>query len=184
MIPESDNKLVKVGEIAETFEMSEEIVLKLCTRGMPHLPNVDQKRIRQRCSQESLNRFNRHQTDLVRMRQPPQRARNKTVKRKQSITFTGEVMASIFEDAKGISPFDYLNNGKTITDEYYFNVVDQLPTSQNSREEALSRKNHSMSTGHMQARWKNCVISALICLAPQNSICPNLKKFMKMARIR
>ena len=44
----------------------------------------------------------------------------------KSIAPAGKVMASVFWDAKGILLIDYLEKGRTITGEYYSNLLDQL----------------------------------------------------------
>ncbi|GIY11584.1 mariner transposase [Caerostris darwini] len=47
-------------------------------------------------------------------------------KKAKSIASAGKVMASVFWEAKGIMLSDYLAKGKTITSEYYSNLLYQL----------------------------------------------------------
>jgi hypothetical protein len=45
---------------------------------------------------------------------------------RRSVPSAGKVMASVFWDAEGILFIDYLENGKTITEEYYSNFLTRL----------------------------------------------------------
>jgi hypothetical protein len=45
------------------------------------------------------------------------------LKKTRSVPSAGKVMASVFWDAEGIFFIDYLEKGKTITGEYYSNVL-------------------------------------------------------------
>lgn len=47
-------------------------------------------------------------------------------KEAKTIPSAGKVMASVFWDAKGILLVDYLEKGKTVTGEYYVNLLDRL----------------------------------------------------------
>jgi hypothetical protein len=44
----------------------------------------------------------------------------------------GKVMASVFWDAEGILFIDYLEKGKTITREYYSNLLTRIDKKKNS----------------------------------------------------
>ena len=69
---------------------------------------------------------------------PPLHARNQTAvkavggsrwfsaKTAKLIASAGKVMASVLWDSKGILLIDYLEKGRTITGEYYFDLLDQL----------------------------------------------------------
>jgi len=46
--------------------------------------------------------------------------------RTQSVPSAGKVMASVFWDTEGILFIDYLEKGKTITGEYYSNILTRL----------------------------------------------------------
>jgi histone-lysine N-methyltransferase SETMAR len=47
-------------------------------------------------------------------------------KKKRLVPSAEKVMASVFWDAEGILFIDYLENGKTITGEYYSNLLTRL----------------------------------------------------------
>jgi histone-lysine N-methyltransferase SETMAR len=47
-------------------------------------------------------------------------------KKTRSVPSAGKVMASVFWDAEGILFIDYLEKGKTITGEYYSNLLTRL----------------------------------------------------------
>ena len=47
-------------------------------------------------------------------------------KKTRSVPSSGKVMASVFWDAKGILFIDYLEESKTITGEYYSNLLSRL----------------------------------------------------------
>jgi histone-lysine N-methyltransferase SETMAR len=47
-------------------------------------------------------------------------------KKTRSVSSAGKVMASVFWDAEGILFIDYLEKGKTITKEYYSNILTRL----------------------------------------------------------
>ena len=53
-------------------------------------------------------------------------ASGSALKKTKSITSSEKIMARVFWDAKQILIFDYLGKGKTITGEYYSNLLDQL----------------------------------------------------------
>lgn len=164
-----DDRRVKVREIAEAVGISEERVRnilhkelemrKLCARWVPHLLNADQKQMRKRFSQQSLDRFNRDQTDFVRRfvtmdetwvhhytpetkQQSKQwvEAGGSVPKKAKSIASAGKVMASVFWDAKGILLIDYLPKGRTITGEYYSNLLDQLDAKIRQKRPGLKKK--------------------------------------------
>lgn len=164
-----DDRRVKVSEIAEAVGISEERVRnilhnqlgmrKLCARWVPHLLTTDQKQMRKRLSQQSLDRFNRDPTDFVRRfvtmdetwvhhYTPETKQQSKqwvevggsAPKKAKSIASAGKVMASVFWDAKGILLIDYLAKGRTITGEYYSNLLDQLDTKIREKRPGLKKK--------------------------------------------
>jgi histone-lysine N-methyltransferase SETMAR len=70
----SDDRRMKVREIAETIGISKERVgyilreeldmKKLCSRWVPRLLTADQKRTRMKICEQSLERFNKNKTDF------------------------------------------------------------------------------------------------------------------------
>jgi hypothetical protein len=96
-------------------------------------------------SEQCLERFNKNKTDFVHRfitmdetwihhytpeskQQSKQwtEARCSVPKKKRSVPSAGKVMASVFWDAEGISFIDYVEKGKTITREYYSNLLTTL----------------------------------------------------------
>jgi hypothetical protein len=62
-------------------------------------------------------------------------------KKTRSVPSAGKVMALVFWDAEGILFIDYLEKGKTITREYYFNLLTRL----NEKIRFAKEKNHLSS---------------------------------------
>jgi hypothetical protein len=54
-------------------------------------------------------------------------------------------MASVFWDAEGILFIDYLEKGKTITEEYYSNLLTRLDKKLREKSPVCKRKNHLSS---------------------------------------
>ena len=52
-------------------------------------------------------------------------------------------MASVFWDAEGILFIDYLENGKTITEEYYSNFLTRLDEKKVLRKDAVCKRKKS-----------------------------------------
>jgi len=120
---------------------------KLCARWVPRFLTADQKRTRMKISEQCLERFNENKLDFVRRfitvdeswihhytpesKQQSKEwaeagcsARKKT--RSVPVPSAGKVMASVFWEAESIFFIDYLEKGKTITGEYYFNLLTRL----------------------------------------------------------
>jgi len=144
-----------VREIAETIGISKKRVgyilheeldmKKLCTRWVPRLLTADQKCTRMKISERCLECFNKNRTDFVRRfitmdetwihhytpeskQQSKQwtEARCSAPKKTRSVPSAGKVMALVFWDAEGILFTDYLEKGKTMTGEYYSNLLTRL----------------------------------------------------------
>jgi histone-lysine N-methyltransferase SETMAR len=126
-----DNRRMKVREIAETIGISKERVgyiwheemdlKKLCARWVPCLLTADQKRTRMKISEQCLERFNKNKTDFERRfitmdeiwihhyrPQSKQQLKQWTeaacsAPKTRSVPSAGNVMASVFWDAEGIS---------------------------------------------------------------------------------
>lgn len=164
-----DDRRVKVREIGDAVGISiervghilhEELKMKkLCARWVPHLLTVDDKRIRMRASQASLDRFKKNKTDFVRRfitmdetwihhytpetkEQSKQwlEAGSSAPKKAKAVLSAGKVMASVFWDAKGILFIDYLEKGKTINSAYYTSLLDQLGEKIREKRPGLQRK--------------------------------------------
>jgi Transposase. len=83
-------------------------------------------------------------------------------KKAKSITSAGNVMTSVFWDAKGILLSDCLEKGRTITGEYYSNLLDQLDVKICEKRPGLKKKKKKKSfirTMHLLTKvcwqWEN-----------------------------
>jgi histone-lysine N-methyltransferase SETMAR len=61
-------------------------------------------------------------------------------KKPRSVPSAGKVVASVFWDAEGILFIDYLENGKTITGEYYSNLLTRLDEKIREKMPGLQKK--------------------------------------------
>jgi len=61
-------------------------------------------------------------------------------KKTRSVPSAGKVMASVFWDAEGILFIDYLEKDKTITGEYYFNLLTRLDEKIREKRPCLQKK--------------------------------------------
>jgi hypothetical protein len=66
-------------------------------------------------------------------------------KKTRSVPSAGKVMASVFWDAEGILFIDYLEKGKTITGEYYSNLLTRQINS--CEKTGLQKKKNHLSSG-------------------------------------
>ena len=220
-----DRRLTK-REIAEAVGISDERVLhilhdelrlrKLLARWVPHSLTLDQKRTRVKLSQEHLARFQKNKTDFVRrfvtmdetwvyhydpkLRQQtaewtePGCSAPKQVKASKS---SKKVMASVFWDAKGILLIDYLQTGKTITGEYYKNLLDQLDKKIREKRPGLLHKKIIYHQDNAPAHISDVAKAKLVelkyerlehppyspDLAPSDfHLFPHLKKFLRGKR--
>lgn len=157
-----EDRRVKLREIAEAVGISVERVChilhnelhmnKLCARWVPRILTPEQKRNRMTMSQRALELYNKNPADFLRRfitmdetwihhytpeskQQSKQwtEAGSSAPKKAKSVPSAGKVMASVFWDAKGILLVDYLEKAKTITGEYYSDLLTQL--NQKIREE-------------------------------------------------
>jgi histone-lysine N-methyltransferase SETMAR len=164
-----DDRRMKVREIAETTSISKECVgyilhkelnmKKLCARWMPRLLTADQKRTRMKISEQCLKRFNKNRTDFVHQfinmdetwihhYTPESKQQSKqwteagcsVPKKTRSVPSAGKVMASVFWDAEGILFIDYLEKCKTITGEYYSNLLTRLDEKIHEKRPGLQKK--------------------------------------------
>ena len=89
-------------------------------------------------------------------------------KKTRSIPSTGKVMASVFWDAEGILFVDNLGNGKTITGEYYSNLLTRLDKKFVGKDPVCKRKKSSfIRTLHLPTKvfwqWENWGICTMNC---------------------
>jgi DNA-binding Xre family transcriptional regulator len=164
-----DDRQMKVREITETVGISKEHVgyilheeldmKKLCTRWVPCLLTADQKHTYMKISEQCLERFNKNKTDFVRRfitmdetwihhytpeskQQSNQwtEASCSAPKKTRSVPSAGKIMASVFWDAEGILFIDYLEHGKTVTGEYYSNLLTRLDGKIHETRRGLQKK--------------------------------------------
>jgi len=161
---------MKVCETAETIGISKERVgynlleelgmKKPCARWVPRLLTADQKRTRTKISEQCLQCFNKNKTDIMRQfitmdetwihhytpesKQQSERwteAGCSAPKKRRLVPSAGKFMASVFWDAEGILFIDYLEKGKTITGEYYSNLLTRLDEKILEKRPGLQKKN-------------------------------------------
>ena len=68
-------------------------------------------------------------------------------KKTRSVPSAGKVMTSVFWDAEGILYIDYLEKGKTITGEYYSNLLTRLDEKNREKSPCLQKKKKHLSSG-------------------------------------
>jgi len=135
---------------------------KLCARWVPRLLTADQKRTRMKISEQYLVRFNKNKTDFVYQfitmdetwihhYTPESKQQSKqwteascsAPKKTRSVPSAGNVMALVFWDAEGILFIDYLEKGKTMTGEYYSNLLTRLDEIVHEKRPGLQKKKSS-----------------------------------------
>jgi histone-lysine N-methyltransferase SETMAR len=184
-----DDQRMKAREIAESIGISKERVgyilheeldmKKLCARWMPCLLTTDQKCTRMKISEQFLQRFNKNKTDFVHQfitvdetwihhYTPESKQQSKqwteagcsAPRKTRLIPSTGKVMALVFRDAEGILFIDYFEKGKTITGEYYFNLLIRRDKKIHEKRPGLQKKKSSfIRTMHLPTKvfwqWEN-----------------------------
>lgn len=164
-----EDRRLKVHEIAEICGISTERVRnilhnhldmnKLCARWVPRLLTVDQKLIRKNISTANLALFRRNPTEFYRRfitvdetwvhhYTPESKEQSKqwvgagepTPKKAKTILSANKVMATVFWDAKGIIYIDYLEKGKTITGQYYAQLLQRLKHEVSAKRPHMAKK--------------------------------------------
>jgi histone-lysine N-methyltransferase SETMAR len=132
---------------------------------VPRLLTADQKCIRMKTSEQCLEHFNKNKTDFVRRfitmdetwihhytpeskQQSKQwtEASSSVPKKTRSVPSAGKVMASVVWNAEGILFIDYLEKGKTITGEYYSNLLTRLDGKIHEKRPSLQKKKNHLSS--------------------------------------
>lgn len=150
-----DDRRLKKKEIAKICKISETSVLKVlhehlgmnkvCARWVPKNLSAVQKADRVTACREFLNLCGNDPDDIIsrlvtgdetwvhmydpesKMESMEWRTSDEGAPKKFKVqSSAGKVMATIFWDCKGILLIDYLEKGKTVTGEYYANVLKQL----------------------------------------------------------
>jgi len=150
-----DDRRIKVREVAEAVGISTERVhhilheyldmKKLSARWVPRLLTLDHKRNRVTISEECLAMFSRNPNEFLhrfvtvdetwihhttpetkeQSRQWVSSGERAPKKAKVGLS-ANKVMATVFWDACGVIHIDYLQKGKTITGEYYSDLLDRF----------------------------------------------------------
>jgi histone-lysine N-methyltransferase SETMAR len=139
---------------------------------VPRLLTADQKRTRMKISEQCLEHFNKNETDFVRRfitmgetwihhYTPESKQQSKqwieagcsAPKKTRSVPSAGKVMTSVFWDAEGILFIDYLEKFKTITGEYYSNLLTRLDEKIREKSPGLQKKKSSfIRTMHLPTK--------------------------------
>jgi len=180
---------MNVREIGEAIGISkehlgyilhEELDMKqLCARWLLPLLTADQKRTRMKISEQWLERFNKNETHFVHRfitmdetwihhYTPESKQQSKqwteagcsAPKKTRSVPSAGKVMALVFWNAESILFIDYLEKGKTITGEYYSNLLTRLDEKIHEKRPAFQKKKSSfIRTVHLPTKvfwqWEN-----------------------------
>ena len=159
------DRRLKVRELADIVNISIDRVhyilhdvlgmKKLSARWVPRLLTVDQKRIRMNISQECLDLFKRNSAEFLRRfitwihyYTPETKQQSKqwmgagesAPKKAKTVPSAGKVMATVFWDSHGVVLIDYLEQGRTITGEYYASLLDQLKDAIKAKRPHLAKK--------------------------------------------
>jgi histone-lysine N-methyltransferase SETMAR len=132
---------------------------KLCIKWVLRLLTADQKRTGMKISEQCSVCFNKNETDFVHRfitmveawiqhytLESKQQSKQWTeagcsaLKEARSVLSAGKVMAMVFWDAEGILFIDCLEKGKTITGEYYSNLLTRLDKKIHEKRPALQKK--------------------------------------------
>ena len=164
-----EDRREKVREIAKKVSISNECVFnilhehlgmkKLSARWVPRLLTVDQKRNRVTISKKCLDKFKRNSNEFLRRYvtvdetwihyyTPEMKEQSKqwtspgerAPKKAKTIPSAGKVMATVIWDSKGIILTDYLEKGKTITGQYYADLLDRFNAKLREKRPHLSKK--------------------------------------------
>jgi len=146
---------------------------------VPRLLTADQKRTRMKISEQCLERFNKNKTGSVRRfitmdetwihhYTPESKQQSKqwtevgcsAPKKTRSVPSARKVMASVVWDAEGILCIDYLEKGKTITGEYYSNLLIRLDEKKSREKTRFAKEKYHLSSGQCTRpqvfwQWEN-----------------------------
>jgi len=149
------DRRTKVREVAEAIGVSTGTAInilhdklamkKLSARWVPRLLTVDNKRMRLLTSKQCLEQFKRNPKEFLRRvvtvdetwihhYTPETKQQSKqwispgesAPKKAKMVPSAGKVMATIFWDAKGVILMDFLEKGRTITGQYYSELLDRF----------------------------------------------------------
>jgi len=179
-----EDRRLKVRELAESVNISTERVFhvlheilcmrKLSARWVPRLLSVDNKRDRLNISTTCLALLQRNRTDFfsryvtvdetwIHCYTPETKEQSKqwvlpgekAPKKAKTVASAGKVMATVFWDTQGIVHIDYLEKGKTVTGQYYADLLDRFDIALKEKRPRLARKkvlfHHDNAPAHTSA---------------------------------
>jgi len=181
-----NDRRMKVREVAEAVGISTERVhhvlheyldmKKVSARWVPRLLTLDHKRNRVTISKECLAMFNRNPKEFLRRfvtvdetwihhTTPETKEQSKqwvssgerAPKKAKVGLSANKVMATVFWDARGVIHIDYLEKGKTITGDYYSELLDRFDTDLKQKRPHLAKKKVLFHQDN--ARVHTCVVA-------------------------
>lgn len=202
-----EDRRVKISEIAKKVNISNERVFnilhehlgmkKLSARWVPRLLTVDQKRTRVTISKLCLDKFKCNSSEFLRRYvtvdetwihyyTPETKEQSKqwtspnerAPKKAKTVRSAGKIMATVFWDSKGIILIDYLEKGKTITGQYYADLLDRFNAKLKEKRPHLSKKkvlfHHDNAPAHSSAISTAKLVELRYELLPHPPYSPDL----------
>lgn len=201
------DRRVKIREIADIVHISIERIQnilheklgmrKLSARWVPRLLTVEQKRNRMTTSEHCLNMFKRNPKEFLRRfvtvdetwihhYTPETKEQSKqwtspgetAPKKAKTVPSAGKVMATVFGDSQGIIFTDYLENGRTITRQYYADLLDRFNAELMKKRPHLAKKkvlfHHDNAPAHSSAIATAKLVELRYELLPHPPYSPDL----------
>ena len=201
------DRRVKIREIADIVNISIERVQnilheklgmkKLSARWVPRLLTVEQKRNRMTTSEHCLDMFKRNPKEFLRRfvtvdetwihhYTPEMKEQSKqwtspgepAPKKAKTVPSAGKVMATVFWDSRGIIFTDYLEKGRSITGQYYADLLGRFDAELMRKRPHLAQKkvlfHHDNAPAHSSAIATAKLVELRYELLPHPSYSPDL----------
>jgi len=201
------DRRVKIREIADIVSISieriqnilhEELGMKkLSARWVPRLLTVEQKRNRMTTSEHCLDMFKRNPKEFLRRfvtvdetwihhYTPEMKEQSKqwtspgepAPKKAKTVPSAGKVMATVFWDSRGIIFTDYLEKGRTITGQYYADLLGRFDAELMRKRPHLAQKkvlfHHDNAPAHSSAIATAKLVELRYELLPHPPYSPDL----------
>ena len=201
------DRRVKIREIADIVNISIERVQnilhekldmkKLSARWVPRLLTVEQKRNRMKTSEHCLDMFKRNPKEFLRRfvtvdetwihhYTPEMKEQSKqwtspgepAPKKAKTVPSAGKVMATVFWDSRGIIFTDYLEKGRTITGQYYADLLGRFDAELMRKRPHLVKKkvlfHHDNAPAHSSAIATAKLVELRYELLPHPPYSPDL----------
>lgn len=222
------DRRIKLREIVDAVNVSIERVQyileeklgmkKVSARWVPRLLTEEQKRNRLTTSEQCLAVFKRNPKEFLRRfvtvdetwvhhYTPEMKEQSKqwilpgepAPKKAKTVPSAGKVMATVFWDSQGIIHIDYLEKGRTITGQYYANLLDEFEAVLKEKRPHLKKKKVLFHHDNAPAHSSRVVMAKIKQLryellphppySPDLAPCdfflfPNLKKWLGGKRFR